>query len=694
MNIIKKKMTSLFNINFKNTQINNLIVTKLNNNKTPQTTPDTNYSYADPTPIENPYFICYNKNLSKIMGIEIENESLDLDKIKPIINEKKDIITSESSNLEILSGNKIAKNSIPIAHCYCGYQFGHFAGQLGDGRAITLGDYFNENSSLFEIQLKGSGLTPYSRSADGRAVLRSSIREYFASEYLYRLGFPTTRALSLIGSTSLALRDPNYNGNVIKEECAIVSRIAQSFIRFGSFEIFVESNRSKGPSVNSIKTMFPDMINYLLKYHYNSLKITDEELKTQILFDAIVKRTSIMVAHWQAYGFVHGVINTDNMSILGLTIDYGPFGFLDFFDKNYIPNSSDTAGRYSFSNQVEICFWNLEKLKEAWDLALKDNKLKDFKSNYYKIYNEVYYSLMSFRLGFITSEDNTKVLINDLIDILHDYGLDYINFMRNLTDIADVLTKNYRSEDFDKDKFLLSINDEINVCISNICKYSFNFLTKLKKNKPQLDQISLERLLPLIDQNEETNMLLYSLGVSSEYLKFQRKLLQEYKIFIDKNTNEMDFEKHKKIDVENFIYRWINMHLSCLNNSNLKSLIEDRSKIYQEIFDKESTLDPYMFDNKILKVNEMITKTLNYYNDKSDLLKLTSEIMKTMNPIFSIRRHVLQRVIKDCENKKYDSIRELETVLLNPFELNNIKIEGNYDADLSLSEGICLSCSS
>jgi uncharacterized protein YdiU (UPF0061 family) len=343
---------SLKKIDFHNSQLANLFVKKPTS-LGPKSSPHTNYSIVSPTPVEEPVLVLLSEKLCKVLELDY-NSLLSKEKVE--------------ETTEVLSGNIIPDKSTPIAHCYCGYQFGNFAGQLGDGRAISIGDYYTSDKSIWELQWKGSGLTPYSRSADGRAVLRSSIREYLASEYLYELGFPTTRALSLIDSKSLAKRDPMYNGKVINEKCAIVTRVANSFMRFGSFEIFVDQDSTtgaSGPSVNLEDEMMPKMIKYLIDYHFtkikeayildnsknssefNSLDVYPKELIKSV-FEEIVKRTAYMVAFWQGYGFVHGVINTDNMSILGITIDYGPYGFLDYFDQFYIPNSSDTGGRYSF----------------------------------------------------------------------------------------------------------------------------------------------------------------------------------------------------------------------------------------------------------------------------------------------------------------------------------------------------------
>ena len=340
LNNFQKK--NINQIKFENTYLKNLFSKNLDNPKKPQTTPKTNYSYVIPTPLNNPYLISISKSCCNFLELDCENISTNQD-------EKKEFE-------EIFSGNKIFSNSQPSAHCYVGHQFGVFAGQLGDGRAISIGDFYNSKNNLFELQLKGSGLTPYSRFADGRAVLRSSIREYLASEHLYALGIPTTRALAIIGSSTKVVRDPLYNGNVINETCCVVTRVAQTFMRFGSFEIFKDEDvlsGSAGPSVGLEGEMLDKMLDYVIKYHYKKIEFEKNENEKkkdyEKLIYAICERTALLSAYWQAYGFCHGVLNTDNMSIIGLTIDYGPYGFLEYFNNNFVPNHSDKYGRYAYS---------------------------------------------------------------------------------------------------------------------------------------------------------------------------------------------------------------------------------------------------------------------------------------------------------------------------------------------------------
>lgn len=266
-----------------------------------------------------------------------------------------------------------------------------------------LGEVINDKNERWEIQLKGAGLTPYSRSADGRKVLRSTLREFMCSEAMHFLGIPTTRAGACVVSDSKVVRDIFYDGNPRMERCAVVLRIAQSFIRFGSFEIFrpVDPDYgNKGPSFGRNDILIK-MLEYISDTFYSDIKSNDPHEKYEKVFQEIVLRTARLVAGWQSVGWVHGVLNTDNMSILGLTIDYGPFGFLDRYDPDHIFNGSDTAGRYTYRNQIDICEWNCIKLAEALSPVLDLNKLKDFvKKNFKQEFERVYIEKMKKKVIF------------------------------------------------------------------------------------------------------------------------------------------------------------------------------------------------------------------------------------------------------------------------------------------------------
>jgi len=263
----------------------------------------------------------------------------------------------------------------------------------------------NKKGERWELQLKGAGLTPYSRSADGRKVLRSTLREFLCSEGMYFLNVPTTRAGSCIMSESKVVRDIHYDGNPKLENCAVVLRISPTFLRFGSFEAFMAN---RGPQFNR-----PNITKQLLNYTCeNFFAEATNECNTNVekyekFLEDVIKRTAKLVAEWQCCGFVHGVLNTDNMSILGLTIDYGPFGFLERYDPNFIFNGSDTGGRYTYKNQPEICEWNLIKLAEALDNVMPLNRSKQIvKESYQKEFKKFYLEKMRKKLGLLTERED------------------------------------------------------------------------------------------------------------------------------------------------------------------------------------------------------------------------------------------------------------------------------------------------
>ena len=322
--------------------------------------------------------------------------------------------------LEFVTGNSVLKNSKPFAMCYAGHQFGNWAGQLGDGRAINLGEIKD-----WAVQLKGSGPTPYSRTADGLAVLRSSIREYLCSEAMHHLGVPSTRALSLSLTGDQVLRDIMYNGNPAHEKGAIVSRVAKSFLRFGNFEIFSSRNDIKNLKI---------LTDYTIKSHFSHLGKPSKEVYLQF-FQEVTSKTLEMIIHWQRVGFVHGVMNTDNMSILGLTIDYGPYGWLEGFDFGWTPNTTDKQHkRYRYGNQPTIGLWNLYQLANALyplieEAAPLEKILEGYKSNFEKKSQD----MMRAKLGLTSDKETDINIIQSLENNLQATETDMTIFFRTLS---------------------------------------------------------------------------------------------------------------------------------------------------------------------------------------------------------------------------------------------------------------------
>ena len=308
--------------------------------------------------------------------------------------------------VDVLTGRATWPGLQPMATVYSGHQFGVWAGQLGDGRALLLGEWQAQpGAPSFEIQLKGAGRTPYSRSGDGRAVLRSSIREFLCSEAMHALGVPTTRALAVAGSTLAVRRESMETG-------AVVTRVAPSFLRFGHVEHFAHSNQHDA---------LRRLVDFVIATHFPELQDGRDGLDPLHAWLAEVsRRTAVMVAHWQSVGFAHGVMNTDNMSLLGLTIDYGPFGFLDGFDPGHVCNHSDTGGRYAFASQPNIAWWNLHALAHALRplCADPDATLPPVLDAFGEQFTVAYSDHMRAKLGLEQAIDGDKALLDDLLSLM------------------------------------------------------------------------------------------------------------------------------------------------------------------------------------------------------------------------------------------------------------------------------------
>ena len=297
------------------------------------------YSRVDPTPVAAPRLVAHSPEVAALLGIAAAD-------------------VESPAFAQVFGGNALIEGMQPYAANYGGHQFGHWAGQLGDGRAISLGETINAAGERWELQLKGAGRTPYSRSADGRAVLRSSIREFLASEAMHHLGVPTTRALCLVATGEPVVRDMFYDGHPRTEPGAIVCRVAPSFIRFGNFEL---------PASRGDVDLLERLVGFTIGRDFPELVAgSDIQALRADWFGQVCERTARMVAHWMRVGFVHGVMNTDNLSILGLTIDYGPYGWIDDFDPEWTPNTTDAENRrYRYGNQAEVAHWNLARLATA-----------------------------------------------------------------------------------------------------------------------------------------------------------------------------------------------------------------------------------------------------------------------------------------------------------------------------------------
>ncbi|MFN7271353.1 MAG: protein adenylyltransferase SelO [Gammaproteobacteria bacterium] len=332
--------------------------------------------------------------------------------------------TAGSRALDILAGNALAPGMQPWSARYGGHQFGNWAGQLGDGRAITLGELPGPDGHRYELQLKGAGVTPYSRFADGRAVLRSSLREFLCSEAMHALGVPTTRALSLVASGESVVRDMFYDGDARPEPGAIVCRVAPTFLRFGNFEIHAASDEA-GP----LRALFDRTL--LLFYPHIDPAAPEAPV---VWLGEVAERTATMVAHWMRVGFVHGVMNTDNMSVLGLTIDYGPYGFLEVYDPSWTPNTTDAQGRrYCYGRQPQIALWNLARLAGALrPLGADDDGLQRALERYRDTFGRVHREMLAAKLGLVALDDDDEPLLSELFGAMASVETDMPILFRGL----------------------------------------------------------------------------------------------------------------------------------------------------------------------------------------------------------------------------------------------------------------------
>ena len=369
------------------------------------------FSRVTPTPVTAPRLLAHSPEVAALLEIA-----------------PGDIASREFA--EVFGGNALLEGMEPYAANYGGHQFGHWAGQLGDGRAITLGELVNGASQRWELQLKGAGPTPYSRTADGRAVLRSSIREFLCSEAMHHLGVPTTRALSLVATGEGVVRDMFYDGNAREEPGAVVCRVAPSFIRFGNFEL---------PSSRGDHALLTRLIDFTIGRDFPHLVIRHPALEARraAWFAEVCERTAIMVAHWMRVGFVHGVMNTDNMSILGLTIDYGPYGWIDDFDPDWTPNTTDAQGRrYRFGQQPHIAYWNLGQLANALVPAFDSTTaLEDGLQRFVDVFTRRDREDAAAKLGLLDSTDENRELLSELHALMATAEVDMSLFFRGLADL-------------------------------------------------------------------------------------------------------------------------------------------------------------------------------------------------------------------------------------------------------------------
>ncbi|MEX2660254.1 MAG: YdiU family protein [Acidimicrobiales bacterium] len=367
------------------------------------------YSRVAPTPVAAPRTLAWSPEVAELLGLD------------PAVCRSQDFA-------DVFGGNRVPKGADPFAMTYGGHQFGSWAGQLGDGRAIALGEVVDRHGGHQTLQLKGAGPTPYSRTADGRAVLRSSLREFLCSEAVHHLGIPTTRALSLVATGDAVVRDVLYDGHPAAEPGAVVCRVDPSFTRFGTFQL---------PASRGDEALLRQLVDVTLRTDLPHLRQGSFEERLAAWFGEVCDRTASLVVDWMRVGFVHGVLNTDNMSILGLTIDYGPYGWLESFDPGWTPNTTDAATRrYRYGAQPQIAHWNLAQLGSALlPLTGDPEPLQAALDRYGELYHERFRAMVAERLGWGEPRDGDEERTTALFDVLQRTETDQVLFFRDLAKV-------------------------------------------------------------------------------------------------------------------------------------------------------------------------------------------------------------------------------------------------------------------
>lgn len=549
------------------------------------------FSRAQPQPLLSPRFVAVSPRAVALLGLSAED------------------VLEDPHGAEYLSGSRVLPGSEPAAHCYCGHQFGMFAGQLGDGAVCYLGEV-EAPCGRWEIQVKGAGLTPYSRQSDGRKVLRSSVREFLCSEAMFALGIPTTRAGSLVTSDLFVQRDAFYSGNPRPERCSVVLRIAPTFIRFGSFEIFNPADDftgRQGPSAGR-HDIRAQLLDYVIETFYSEIQAghTDRKSRNAAFFREVAARTARLVALWQSVGFCHGVLNTDNMSILGITIDYGPFGFMDRFDPEFVSNASDKKRRYTFEAQPYVCRWNLARLAEALGSELQASTAGSILDEFIPLFKSFYMDNMRRKLGLVRREEpEDEELVEDLLKVMHNTGADFTNTFRLLSSVCCPLVEGNGQSDVESVVDLI-----LEQCAS---------LQELKHTAQKAKQENCE--LEMILSMAETNPGLFNMTANRPEVAKQLEKIGRLKELL--GTNQDDLKVKQRDDWLIWIKRY----------------------------------------------RKRLTRDCDCVSDPTAVEKERVRIMDFTNPAVVLRNYIAQNAIELAEHGDFTEVQRLLKVLENPYSV-------------------------
>lgn len=583
------KMATLESLKFDNLALKSLPIDPVKENHVRQV-PGACFSLVKPEPVENPKMVAYSPSAMALLDLD-ENQM------------------KRPEAAEYFSGNKLLPGSQTAAHCYCGHQFGYFSGQLGDGAAMYLGEVVNMRDERWEIQLKGAGPTPYSRHSDGRKVLRSTVREFLCSEAMHHLGIASTRGGTCVTSDTTVVRDIFYSGNPIEEKCTLVLRIAPTFLRFGSFEIFkpmsADSGR-KGPSVGN-EELLRTMLDYAIKTFYPLIweaHNSDREKMYLEFWSEVVRRTARLVAEWQCVGWCHGVLNTDNMSIMGLTIDYGPYGFMDRYQADFICNASDDGGRYTYQKQPEICKWNCKKFAEAIQMALPLARTEpELQRIYDDAYGEHYKTKMRKKFGLLKKElPEDQKLVESFLTTMEETGADFTNCFRCLSRLPLPSSPDFKSKLAELKSYLLS-----QCCTAEELKKAY---------RPRMDPRQLQMFVQLMQTNPG---ILPALGSRFTVIAQELERLEN----LQKLDGVTDMGKMQKDGVS--WDTWLQQY-------------EDRLKL-----EEEGVSDLDLANQERVKV------------------------MNATNPKFILRNYIAQNAIDLAEKGDFTEVRRVLKLLENPY---------------------------
>ncbi|KAM4569409.1 selenoprotein O2 isoform 2-T2 [Odontesthes bonariensis] len=588
----KSAFSALERLPFNNTALKKLPV-DVSNEPGSRTVPAACFSRIQSLqPLLHPRFVALSESALSLLGLNVQD------------------VLSDPLAPEYFSGSRQLPGSEPAAHCYSGHQFGLFAGQLGDGAVMYLGEMETGTHGRWEIQVKGSGVTPFSRDGDGRKVLRSSIREFLCSEAMASLGIPTTRAASLVTSDLYVSRDPLNSGRRIPERCSVVLRLAPSFIRFGSFEIFLgqdELSGLQGPSAgrNDIRAQ---LLDYVVKTLYPHIQQAHGNRKDRNMafFREVMMRTAKLVAQWQCVGFCHGVLNTDNMSILGLTLDFGPFGFMDRFDPDFICNASDKRRRYSYQAQPSVCRWNLSRLAQALGSELNAAEAGAILDEFMPTYETYYLCIMRKKLGFVRKEEvEDGELISDLLRVMQNTGADFTNTFHLLNHIS-------LPEEGDNER--ATVGPVVDLILEQCAS-----IEELKvANKPTME----DRELAMILSMAQTNPVMFGIVADRPDVAQQLELMGRLKELLE--TDEDELKKKQRDDWIHWVKKYRRLGRECDGTS-----------------------------------------------DSSFVKKERRRVMKCNNPRVVLRNYIAQNAIQAAENGDFSEINKVLKVLEKAFSDND-----------------------